>query len=80
MAGAGCFEVHDGKSGGYCWEEVRKIAANLYRRTVRRIDIPRKVLELLRTLNSAAAGVAGYRPMLTPGKVTGVMPCRLDLR
>jgi nucleoside-diphosphate-sugar epimerase len=69
-AGAGgCFEVHDGKTGGYCWEEVRKIAANLYRRRVRRIDVPRGALDAAGRLNAAAARVAGYRPMLTPGKV-----------
>jgi nucleoside-diphosphate-sugar epimerase len=65
----GCFEVHDGKTGGYCWEEVREIAANLYRRPVRRIDVPQGALEAAGRLNAAAARVAGYRPMLTPGKV-----------
>lgn len=69
-AGAGgCFEVHDGKTGGYCWEEVREIAANLYRRPVRRINLPRGALEAVARLNAAAALLAGYRPMLTPGKV-----------
>jgi nucleoside-diphosphate-sugar epimerase len=69
-AGAGgCFEVHDGKTGGYCWEEVREIAANLYRRPVRRINFPRRALEAAGRLNAAAARMAGYRPMLTPGKV-----------
>jgi nucleoside-diphosphate-sugar epimerase len=65
----GCFEVHDGKTGGYCWEEVREIAANLYRRRVRRINVPRGALEAAGRLNAAAARVAGYRPMLTSGKV-----------
>jgi len=69
VAGTGCFEVHDGKSGGYCWEDVRTIAGELYGRTVRRIDIPRKALEAAAHLNSAVAGMARYRPMLTPGKV-----------
>lgn len=67
--GGGCFEVHDGKSGGYCWEDVRKIAVDLYRRPIHRIDIPRWVLETAAHLNTAAARVIGYRPMLTPGKV-----------
>lgn len=66
---AASFEIHDGKPGGYCWEEVRTIAANLYRRPVRRIDIPRTVLHAAALLNAAAARVTGYRPMLTPGKV-----------
>jgi 2-alkyl-3-oxoalkanoate reductase len=69
-AGAGgCFEVHDGKTGGYGWEELRGIAASLYRRSVRRIDLPRGILEAAAHVNAAVARVAGYRPMLTPGKV-----------
>jgi 2-alkyl-3-oxoalkanoate reductase len=69
-AGAGCcFEVHDGKAGGYCWEDVRETAAALYQRSIHRIDIPRGVLESAAQLNAAAARVIGYRPMLTPGKV-----------
>jgi nucleoside-diphosphate-sugar epimerase len=67
--GGGCFELHDGKTGGYCWEDVREIASDLYRRPIRRIEIPRRALEAAAHLNSAAARVAGYRPMLTPGKV-----------
>ncbi len=70
MSGAsGCFEVHDGTKGGYCWEEVRNIAARLYRRPVRRIDVPRAALEGAAHLNAAVSRVAGYLPMLTPGKV-----------
>jgi nucleoside-diphosphate-sugar epimerase len=65
----GCFELHDGKTGGYCWEEVRETAADLYQRAVHRIDIPRGLLETAAQLNAAAARVMGYRPMLTPGKV-----------
>jgi nucleoside-diphosphate-sugar epimerase len=65
----GCFEVHDGKTGGYCWEEVRETAADLYQRSVHRIDIPRGLLETAAQLNAAAARIMGYRPMLTPGKV-----------
>jgi 2-alkyl-3-oxoalkanoate reductase len=67
--GGGCFEVHDGKTGGYCWEEVREIAASLFGRTVRRVDLPRGALGAAAYLNAAAARVARYRPMLTPGKV-----------
>lgn len=65
----GCFELHDGKAGGYCWEEVRGIASELYRRPVRCIDIPRIALDAVAHVNSAVARISGYRPMLTPGKV-----------
>lgn len=69
VASGSCFELHDGKTGGYCWEEVREIASDLYHRPVRRIDIPNKVLEAVATLNTIASNLARYRPMLTPGKV-----------
>jgi nucleoside-diphosphate-sugar epimerase len=68
-AAGGCFELHDGKIGGYSWEEVRETAVDLYKRSVHRIDIPRWILEAAAGLNTAAARVIGYRPMLTLGKV-----------
>jgi nucleoside-diphosphate-sugar epimerase len=69
-AGAGgCFELHDGKKGGYSWEEIRETAADLYQRAVHRIDIPQGLLETAAQLNAAFARLIGYRPMLTPGKV-----------
>lgn len=66
---SGCYELHDGKPNGYCWEEVREIGADLYRRPVRRIAVPAGFLKTVAHLNAAAARVGGYRPMLTPGKV-----------
>lgn len=65
----GCFELHDGRAGGYSWDEVREIAAELYRRPVFRLDIPRALLEMVASLNLVSARLLGYRPMLTPGKV-----------
>lgn len=72
VSGAGggcCFEVHDGRPGGYSWEDVRKIAVDLFRRPVRRMDVPRGFLEAAAHVNATAARIIGYRPMLTPGKV-----------
>ncbi|QCQ22761.1 NAD-dependent epimerase/dehydratase family protein [Desulfoglaeba alkanexedens] len=65
----GCFELHDGKAGGYCWEEVCEIASELYRRPVRRVDVPRIALDAVAHVNLALSRLAGYLPMLTPGKV-----------
>lgn len=65
----GCFELHDGKAGGYSWEEIRHTAKELYRRSILRIDIPRPLLELAARLNVPASRFFGYRPMFTPGKV-----------
>jgi len=65
----GCFELHDGKAGGYSWEEIQGIAAMLYRRPVWRVEVPRAMIAAAGRLNIAASRLLGYRPMLTPGKV-----------
>jgi len=65
----GCYEVHDGKAGGYSWNDVCDIAIELYQCPVRRIDVPRGLLATIAALNLASARLVGYRPMLTPGKV-----------
>lgn len=67
--GGRCYEIHDGKTNGYCWEDVRRIGETLYRRSVRRIDIHRRLIKNVARLNTVAADMLGYRPMLTPGKV-----------
>jgi len=66
---AGCYEVHDGKVGGYSWDDVCSIAVELYQRPVRRINIARGLLSSAAALNLALARLVGYQPMLTPGKV-----------
>ena len=63
------FELHDGRSEGYTWDDVVGTAACLRRRPVVRLHIPRLILEFLAVLNLMAARVVGYLPMLTPGKV-----------
>jgi nucleoside-diphosphate-sugar epimerase len=63
------FELHDGKSGGYTWEEVMDTAARLRGGAVIPLPVPSLVLRLLAALNLMAASIAGYAPMLTPGKV-----------
>ncbi|MDK2848536.1 MAG: hypothetical protein PWP34_1889 [Desulfuromonadales bacterium] len=68
MTGA-CFELHDGRPGGYDWNEVREIGENLYRRRIRKISVPAGLLKAAAHLNNTAAIIGGYRPMLTPGKV-----------
>lgn len=66
---SGCFELHDGRPQGYCWDEVGEIGAQLYGRPVRRITIPEGLLRTAAHLNAVAARLGGYLPMLTPGKV-----------
>ncbi len=64
-----CFELHDGHPDGYNWRQIALIAAQLNGKDPRCISIPRPLLQLVGRANVSLARLAGYRPMLTPGKV-----------
>jgi len=63
------FEIHDGKSGGYGWDEVIKTAERLRGRGIIRIPVPESLLTVIARCNLVGASVIGYQPMLTPGKI-----------
>jgi len=63
------FELHDGKPGGYSWNEVVDTIAKLRGRPVVRLKVPLILVRLLAGLNLTIARACGYAPMLTPGKV-----------
>jgi nucleoside-diphosphate-sugar epimerase len=63
------FELHDGTPGGYTWDAIIEAFSRRYRRRIFRLRVPAAALALLGGLNLLAAEMAGYRPMLTPGKV-----------
>lgn len=66
----GTFELHDGRPGGYGWDEIAGIAERLAGRGRGwRVPLPEGLLCAVAGLNLSAARVFGYRPMLTPGKV-----------
>lgn len=64
-------EVDDGQGlrGGYRWREMIETAADVFGRRVRTLRIPRAIPQSLGALNLVLAQLAGYTPMLTPGKV-----------
>lgn len=62
------FEIDDGHEQGYSLRETLGLVAGHLGVKPFFIPIPRALLELAGALNLAAAAVAGYRPMLTPGK------------
>jgi len=61
------FEIDDGHVDGYTWPEI--IAAARSAMPVLRLPVPRLVLSILARVNIFFAGLIGYQPMLTPGKV-----------
>jgi 2-alkyl-3-oxoalkanoate reductase len=65
----GFFELHDGQQNGYCWEDLIRVISRLRGRQVYRIPIPILPLEWLARMNVWTAGLTGYAPMLTPGKI-----------
>jgi len=62
-----CFEVDDGKPGGYAFMEIARAARPSGR--LFRLQVPRLVLGAAASVNLACAKALGYAPMLTPGKV-----------
>ena len=62
----GTFAIDDGTSEGYDWHQIQKLIAP---RRALRIRIPGPLLKALGYVNLSVAKIAGYAPMLTPGKV-----------
>jgi 2-alkyl-3-oxoalkanoate reductase len=68
-ADGSCYEIHDGKPGGYAWDEVIEAIAELRGGPVTAVRIPRVVLGAAAGLGTLACRLVGRAPMLTPGKV-----------
>lgn len=65
----GPFEIHDGRPGGYAWQDLIRTVSRSIRKPVRQLRVPRGLLHIAACVNLSGARVFGYRPMLTPGKV-----------
>jgi nucleoside-diphosphate-sugar epimerase len=63
------YTLHDGKIGGYCWDEICSIASGICGRSIRPWPIPPPLLNSVAACNRAAARWLGYSPMLTPEKL-----------
>ncbi len=61
--------LHDGTPGGYDWPGIAATGEAVFGRRVRLLRLPLPLLAGLATTNRMLAGVVGYAPMLTPGKV-----------
>lgn len=66
--GEGVFEIHDGRPGGYSWDEVVSIAQTLRQAGILRVPISPVLLRGLARLSVFGARLIGRAPMLSPGK------------
>ena len=64
----GVFELHDGRQGGYDWNEIVSAAATVRGKRVVPISVPRNLLRALAQISVAWARLTNQPPMLTPGK------------
>ena len=62
------YELHDGMSGGYSWDDVAGIVERVYGNRVVRLRIPVTVVRVAGFLNAAVSGISGRSPLLTTGK------------
>jgi len=60
------YELHDGRDGGYSWQDVFNIVAQ---GSTIRLRVPTSVLFFLAGVNPYLARILRYEPMLTLGKV-----------
>ncbi len=61
--------VHDGRPGGYTWNDLTEIAGTALNRRVRCLALPRAGLMLAARINLLLSRLARYQPLLSPGKV-----------
>ncbi len=62
-------ELDDGFHGGYGWQTIADIAANVFQRPVRRLYMPLIMLKSLGIMSEFIAAATQHSPMLTSGKV-----------
>lgn len=65
------YEVDDGRSGGYDWDAILDTVGRVCQRStpIRRLHVPKGLLNLIAVTNRRLARWFNYTPMLTPGKV-----------
>lgn len=69
QAPAATYELNDCQPGGYDWNSIAAIAAEIRQGPVRRIAVPAPLLKGLARANLLVSQLSGHAPMLTPAKV-----------
>ncbi len=66
---SGLCTLHDGREGGYDWNDVCRIVSELCQRRVRAIEVPSLLLDIPAWFNVRVSPWFGHAPMLTPQKL-----------
>jgi nucleoside-diphosphate-sugar epimerase len=69
QAPAATYELNDCQPGGYDWNSIAAIAAEIRQGPVRRITVPAPLLKGLARVNLLVSQLSSHAPMLTPAKV-----------
>jgi nucleoside-diphosphate-sugar epimerase len=69
------YELDDGRTGGYSWEDTVNTAEALRGKRVVRIPVSAFAMRRVAAGNVSLARLFGYAPMLTPGKVRELRHC-----
>ncbi len=69
---SGIFEMDDGKKDGYKWGEIADIGEQVWRRPIRRLEVPVPVMNTVAHVNLLLARVFRYSAMFTPGKINEI--------
>ena len=68
----GLFELDDGTSGGYRWEDIATAGEAAWNRRIIRIRVPAPLLKSAAHVNLLFARILRYPAILTPGKVNEI--------
>ncbi len=63
------YELCDGVAGGYDWQRVQQLVADVRCGSVRMVGIPQPLLTCLADISTALNRLAGKEPMLTRSKI-----------
>ncbi len=63
------YEFCAGVAGGFDWQRIQQLAANVRCGSVRMVGIPLPVLTCLAEISTELSRVAGKEPMLTRSKI-----------